>query len=337
MADDGLGSPDLTKHDGIYSGTFIPPADGNYRITVRVVNSQLRPRPPPDTPSARLLPKDQNLLGCTTPNCQPLNLTKLFEATADLASPVTIRNRASFQSGKPVKIRDLAVSFQEGVGVRLEFVSPQLVGTPTATGVQYWIYLSKTKEALLGDLSNPGEDVELRFNRAKAPGEIEDFTVVTGLNVDFVHVAIITDNNNHKSELSVIKSTRVDQSGITQSTSTGNTETPDPTEPSVPPVSGDPSVPPATDSTESTGSTTTSPSTTTTTQAPPEEDEPFFETTWGIVVIVAIVLVVLMAGGGIFYYCYSVRGCYNARKEHERSSRPTSPRPDSYVTDRERP
>jgi hypothetical protein len=107
LVDNGQGNPDVVENDGVYSGTFIPPADGAYTITVHVRNEV--PAPAQGTfqrPSGlpRLLPIDQTQLGCEDlgNGCKTNNtLSRVFATSADLPGTLVVVNHDQFKKVSP--------------------------------------------------------------------------------------------------------------------------------------------------------------------------------------------------------------------------------------------
>lgn len=72
LTDDGLAVPDLSRDDGIFSGTFIPKSDGlhniivtaQYRVPPTTTNALNMSNPEISSSVGKLFPVDQIYFGC---------------------------------------------------------------------------------------------------------------------------------------------------------------------------------------------------------------------------------------------------------------------------------
>lgn len=97
LLDDGLGNPDIQAEDGVYSGIFIPPADGPYSPSVQVLSdaSSRVALTNQGGVSSRLLPIEQNEFGCGPGRCDAITFTEKV-SRAEAVPSFTVMNFAAY-------------------------------------------------------------------------------------------------------------------------------------------------------------------------------------------------------------------------------------------------
>lgn len=100
LNDDGS-IPDILSEDGIFSGYFVPTADGDYRITVRFMKRTTTRKVATfikESSLGRLLPIDQGPgAGCEiTNNCTLKDVYNGFMQVEEYSTPIKFSNRNQY-------------------------------------------------------------------------------------------------------------------------------------------------------------------------------------------------------------------------------------------------
>ncbi|XP_021958389.1 calcium-activated chloride channel regulator 1 [Folsomia candida] len=251
LNDDGS-IPDILSEDGIFSGYFVPTADGDYRITVRFMKRTTTRKVATfikESSLGRLLPIDQGPgAGCEiTNNCTLKDVYNGFMQVEEYSTPIKFSNRNQYTA-----IPGKAILLYNFITRTLSWRSPRVPST-TSPVTSYEIRQAFSRLELLNNF----DGCEIAATAVPvAPGEWQ--STQHNITLYSTYYAIKSTYNGVKSEISNIRRFP----GI---------PAPEPTDSTVPPTGSTPTGPTTPPTSAGTAPTTTTgnPGSTTTTTIDP--------------------------------------------------------------------
>lgn len=138
LHDDGVGLPDVSENDGIYSGIFTPPQNGVYKISVTVTHSHGTDEESGDVVNllGHLIPMDQSEFGCsptsTERRCKAATISGNLTRSENMLGTILVEHSITF-SPRPLRILDFRVTTLPENKLTFEFTSPKVLGIDGAS------------------------------------------------------------------------------------------------------------------------------------------------------------------------------------------------------------